>query len=327
MLKEISIEIIRRCPNHCLHCSSSSGGHCKEILDYELFTSVVKDAAALGAQTICLSGGEPFLHDRVTDMVQFIASLGLKSYIYTSGIVFEPSGQRAPVSREILAAISPNVTKLIFNIEAANPSTYDAIMGTDGCFELMKQSVRTAQELSITTEAHFVPMKLNIHEIPEVVALCAHLHISKLSFLRLVIHGRAKANEDRLVLSDEESRQLIQLLIEQKRQSEVDIRIGVPLSAHSECEKCEAANGKLNIKYDGRVFPCEVFKNRSLSHCLEGLQPESIYEKRLTDIYEHSPYLGLIRKKSSEFSFRKTCETCIGQYLINKEEQAINGCE
>ena len=103
-------------------------------------------------------------------------------------------------------------------------------MGTTGCLEKMKQSISDAHNLSITTEAHFVPMKLNISEAKDVVALCKELNISKLSFLRLVLHGRAQLNESRIALSNEELAQFKTVLDELKKQSEVDIRIGVPLS-------------------------------------------------------------------------------------------------
>jgi len=79
MLKEVSIEIIRRCPNNYVHCSSLSNKDCLEIIDYDRFVRVVRDAAKLGAMTICLSGGEPFLHSRISDMIGFVSSLGLQT--------------------------------------------------------------------------------------------------------------------------------------------------------------------------------------------------------------------------------------------------------
>lgn len=318
MLKEISIEIIRKCPNNCIHCSSLSGESCSEVLDYELFTSVIRSAAELGTETICLSGGEPFLHHRIVDMVRFTASLGLQVYIYTSGIVLDAQGRRASIDRAVLEAISKDVSKLVFNLEAATPQTYDTIMGTKGCFSIMQQSVRHAQEASITTEAHFVPMKPNIDEIGNVIALCRGLNISKISFLRLVLHGRARQKEAELALSDMELEQVKMLLEEQKQGAETDIRVGVPLSSGVECCKCEAARGKLNIKYDGKVFPCEVFKNDRMSFCLKGLQPESIYDSSLADIYHHSRYLKRVRELEQKFSCAGECESCFGQYLISK---------
>lgn len=72
MLKEVSVEITRKCPNNCLHCSSSADSKCVEMMPYTTFTEVVTDAKMLGASTICLSGGEPFLHEDIAKMAEFI---------------------------------------------------------------------------------------------------------------------------------------------------------------------------------------------------------------------------------------------------------------
>jgi MoaA/NifB/PqqE/SkfB family radical SAM enzyme len=290
-----------------------------EILDYARFVDVVKDASALGAKIICLSGGEPFLHSRIADMVEFVASLGMQTYIYTSGIIFDKSNRKAPLDNEVLHRISSKVTKLIFNIEAATSDTYDEIMGTSDCFEKMKQSIRNADSFCIAAEAHFVPMKPNISETRDVIELCKELNISKLSFLRLVLHGRAQENASKIALTKEETLAFKEESEALKRQSKINIRIGVPLSNDSSCNKCEAANGKLNIKYDGNVYPCEVFKNDRISHSLAGTYPESIHDKALLEIYQQSPYLKKVRDLSNEFSCGSHCETCVGQYLINKD--------
>lgn len=62
-----------------------------------------------------------------------------------------------------------------------------------------------------------------------------------------------------------------------------------------ECH-CEAANGKLNIRYDGKVFPCEVFKNNGVEP-LSDCEPDNIYEKSIEYIYKNqlNAYVILIR--------------------------------
>jgi len=320
MLKEVSIEIIRKCPNNCVHCSSLSDENCTEILDYAQFVSVVDDAEKLGAKIICLSGGEPFLHPSVIDMVDYIYNKGLDCYVYTSGIIFDISMNRISLDLNLLSKIAGKANKLIFNVEAATPETYDEVMGTVGCFDTMQQSILAANRLSIVTEAHFVPMKLNINEIEATINLCKNLGVSKISFLRLVLHGRAQINEDSIALSNEELSNLKDRLDALKEFPDVDIRIGVPLSLNDGCHKCEAANGKLNIKYDGYVFPCEVFKNDRAAVQLKGLQPESIYNLSLMEIYNDSPYLRYVRDFSNNFSCNKHCETCIGQFMIKNND-------
>jgi MoaA/NifB/PqqE/SkfB family radical SAM enzyme len=323
MLKEISIEIIRKCPNNCVHCSSSSDEHGLEMLTYNKFVSVVDDAVTLGAKIICLSGGEPFLHPDIIDMITYVYNKDVACYVYTSGIIFDTSMDLVSLSGDLLIPIVGKVSRLIFNVEAASSDTYDKVMGTTGCFEKMRQSVVTANSLSIITEAHFVPMKINVAEIEPTVILCKKLGISKISFLRLVAHGRAQINEDEIMLSDEEFLDLKSRLEYLQNHSDVAIRIGVPLSVNDGCHKCEAAKGKLNIKYDGRVFPCEVFKNDRAVFSLNGFQPESIYTISLREIYYRSLYLQYVRDFSQQFSCDKNCETCIGQYMINNNEKSV----
>lgn len=172
MLKEISFEIIRRCPNNCLHCSSYSTDKCTEIIPVELFKKVVKGAKRLGAQTISFSGGEPFLHPDIVEMIDFVHSLGLNSYIYSSGIVMDQQGNRSSLSENTIYKIAGKVSKIIFNIEAANEKTYDLIMGTKGNFPLMKQSIRDVVRAGITAEGHFVPNELNKDEIRDTLDMC-----------------------------------------------------------------------------------------------------------------------------------------------------------
>lgn len=259
------------------------------------------------------------MHDKITDMVEYSASLGLQTCIYTSGIVFDEKKQRASINKDLLKSISSKISKLIFNIEAATPSTYDKIMGTTGCFEKMKQSILDAHSIDIRTEAHFVPMKLNIDEVAAVVDLCRDLKVARLSFLRLVLHGRAQDNEALIALADGDLQKFKTVLGELKEQAAVDIRIGVPLSIDKSCHKCEAANGKLNIKYDGSVFPCEVFKNGRISHYVNDEPPDSIHDKPLTEIYNSSVYLSTVRKLSTDYHCSSNRETCVGQYLLKSE--------
>lgn len=326
MLKEISVEIIRKCPNNCVHCSSFSNIGCKEIIDLPVIMEMVSDAKLLGVKTICLSGGEPFLHPDIIEIVSHISDCGLECYIYTSGIVLN-EGKNCSLSIDVLNKIATKVSKLIFNVEASSEATYDKIMGTRGCFSLLKESVKKAVSISIVTEAHFVPMRLNINEVKETVLLCEQLGITQISFLRLVSHGRAFENEAELILDESEMMSLKKLLAGIEKKKGLSIRIGVPFSDNQEKTGCEAAKGKLNIKYDGSVFPCEVFKNDRVNFKKKGLFAENINQKRLFDIYNNSEYLKFVRNYVETYACNHDCDNCVGQYLIakNKGEYGKNG--
>ena len=141
MLREVSIEIIRKCPNQCIYCSSLSDDTCSEMIEYSKFVSIAEAAMELGVNTICLSGGEPFMHPEIINMIKAANSLGLYSFIYTSGIMADELKTLKPLDVDMLKSIAGPATKLIFNVEAASQATYDLIMGTNGCFEFMKPSI------------------------------------------------------------------------------------------------------------------------------------------------------------------------------------------
>ncbi len=316
MLKEISIEIIRKCPNKCIHCSSFSSELCSEIIPLDVFKKTIFGAKQLGLQTVCFSGGEPFLHPQIVDMILFVHELGINSYIYSSGI-FMKEGMRGPIPERILDNIAGKVTKIIFNIEASEENTYDFFMGTHGCFAFLGESIKRTVKAGIIAEGHFVPNKINKDQIEHTLEYCAQLGVSKVSFLRLVMHGRAYENRESIALSKEELSEIKQRLKRVKDENSFNIRIGVPLLSEEDESCCEAAAGKLNIRYDGKVFPCEVFKNNRVKP-LEKCRPDSIFDDSIENIYLNSEYLRKTRELINGHQCNRSCEKCVGQYYMKE---------
>lgn len=137
MLSEISIEILQRCPNRCIYCSSHSNPQATHIIPFEIIKNIIDDAKSLGCKTVCLSGGEPFLHPQILDIISYIAKLQLICYVYTSGIYMKDEVYSS-LPNEYIEAIRGMVDKVIFNVEADSSALYDQIMGTDvGGFDMI----------------------------------------------------------------------------------------------------------------------------------------------------------------------------------------------
>lgn len=137
-LKEISIEIISKCPNNCVHCSSKASMECAEIIPYNVFCTVIDGAKKLGLTTISFSGGEPFLHPDFAKMINYAFDNNIDCYVYTSGIYVYENNESASLPYSLLQNISGKVRKLIFNMEAADENTYNYIMGTQDNFKYLK---------------------------------------------------------------------------------------------------------------------------------------------------------------------------------------------
>ena len=316
-LNEITIEITQQCPNRCVYCSSLSCPNKTTCLTTEKILEVVEDAVALGCESISLSGGEPFLHPGLVQIVNHIAKHGVQCFVYTSGICFDNGNPRS-IPVEVLDKLRGKVAKYIVNVGAADEATYDKIMGTAfHGFTMMKQFITDAVSLGEVVEAHFVPMKLNYQQIPSVVEMCNELGVSRVSFLRFVAQGRGLENVEQLLLGKEESIEAKRLMNQCATNNAAGVRLGIPFADCCHRVNCQTGTAKLNIRYDGNVYPCEAFKNEFGCNMIVS-NPDNVHDERLVDIYEHSRYLNEVRLMNEQFQVINTCETCVNQYYRNQ---------
>ena len=315
MLSEISIEILQRCPNRCIYCSSHSNPQAKHIIPFEIIKNVIDDAKSLGCKTVCLSGGEPFLHPQILDIISYIAKQQLICYVYTSGIYMKDEIYSS-LPNEYIEAIRGMVDKVIFNVEADSSALYDQIMGTDvGGFDMMKKSINDCVSSGLVVETHVVPMQVNFKHLKSIFEMCYQLGVSKVSILRLVLQGRALVNLSLVKLTGEDSREVTKLIKALKEAYKGKVRIGLPYS-DSNCRiYCKAASDKINVRYDGNVYPCEVFKDDLLNAKL-GCKPDNVWKDRFYDIYQESSYLNVVRRRIEAFKKEDGDETCYGQFKI-----------
>lgn len=315
MLSEISIEILQRCPNRCIYCSSHSNPQATHLIPFEIIKNIIDDAKCLGCKTVCLSGGEPFLHPQILDIISYIAKKRLTCYVYTSGIYMKDEVYSS-LPNEYIEAIRGMVDKVIFNVEADSSALYDQIMGTDvGGFDMMKKSISDCVSSGLVVETHVVPMQVNFKHLKSTFEMCYQLGVSKVSILRLVLQGRALENLSLVKLTAEDSREVTKLIKILNESYKGKVRIGLPYS-DSNCRiYCKAASDKINVRYDGNVYPCEVFKDDLLNAKL-GCEPDNVLKDRFYDIYQESPYLNVVRRRIEAFKKEDGDETCYGQFKM-----------
>lgn len=320
MLSEISIEILQRCPNRCIYCSSHSNPQATHLIPFEIIKNVIDDAKSLGCKTVCLSGGEPFLHPQILNIISYIAKQQLICYVYTSGIYMKDEVYSS-LPNEYIEAIRGMVDKVIFNVEADSSTLYDKIMGTDvGGFDMMKKSINDCVSSGFVVETHVVPMQVNFKHLKSIFEMCYQLGVSKVSILRLVLQGRALENLSLVKFTGEDSREVTKQIKALKEAYKGKVRIGLPYS-DSNCRiYCKAASDKINVRYDGNVYPCEVFKDDLLNAKL-GCEPDNVWKDSFYNIYKSSPYLNVVRKSIEAFKKEEGNETCYGQFKIGTYEK------
>lgn len=322
MIKDVSIEITQKCLNHCIHCSSCSSEECTMMLQLDTLRRVIKGLQRLEVERVCLSGGEPFLHPDIIEIVKRISDCNIIVDIYSSGIIKDKEGPK-PLSLELLTTIKKvGARSLIFNLQSANENTYDTITQSKGHFPLLCESISNAIKCGIRTEIHFVPMRQNIDDAIDVVRFSERMGIKQVNFLKLVPHGRARENAQSIMINDIELSKLCSRLVDLKTKGK-SIRLGLPLSIKGNTPPCHAVKEKLYIKFDGSVFGCEAFKY-IVFHDDDGnsILPDNILEKDVDQIYESSEYLKQSIKLVENYeNYKVNCENCPVQKYLKEMER------
>lgn len=301
MLKDLCFEIIQTCPNNCRFCSSCAGMDKDAIIDFDTFKRVIDHFMNLGGiEEISFSGGEPFLHPNLFEMIMYCKLKGIRVVLFTSGVkrncqmselemgilrknleeqyqtypseekekavnhfmrVYEHynNNQFSAVSRAEMEKLKYiGLDKIVFDLQGAERDTYDYLMGANH-FDEVELSIIRAAVTGLDIDIHFVPMKHNYRELPDLIEILNIADIGNLSLLNFVPQGRGADNRDELMMSDEEMREFGTIYERCKDLFNGEIRVGIPLLSDDK-HKCTAGLGKLVIKFDGTVLPCPAFK-------------------------------------------------------------------
>lgn len=193
----------------------------------------------------------------------------------------------SPLTKEELEYLKYlGLDKIVFDFQGSERETYDYLMGSNH-FDVVETSIIRATRVSLPTDIHFVPMKSNFRELPDLIELLNIAEVNQLSILNFVPQGRGAENKDILMLSPEEMQEFAEIYRNCQNNFKGHIRIGIPLLSEDK-HKCTAGLDKLVIKYDGTVLPCPAFKefdNTILNKM--GIQTPSIYDS-LEQIQVHN---------------------------------------
>jgi MoaA/NifB/PqqE/SkfB family radical SAM enzyme len=190
--RTIQIHPSRKCNLSCLHCYSSSGPGFKNMLDLTALKKFLIYAKKHGFNNLSISGGEPFLYDKLEELFIFSKTLGYQNTMVSNGMLL-------PAERN--KRILQNVDLIAISIDG-RPKLHDHIRGQKGAFDKMMKGVQVLQSLQKTFGF--------IHTItPEswsdLIRLAAFAHENGAKLLQLhplEIHGRAVDKLSGLIIDD-----------------------------------------------------------------------------------------------------------------------------
>lgn len=324
MLKDLCFEVIQTCPNKCKFCSSDSSQDKKIIISFEQFKKTVMHFINQGGiEEISISGGEPFLHPELFEMIKFCKDKGIRTAIFTSGIkqtdempdemvdyikdkckkdlqeieehepwndrlkrnvcayyerMLKPGEFTSITRRELEMIKNLGLDKIVFDWQALDEEIDNQLMGRKGLNTYLMDSLIRASKVGLNVDIHFIPMKPNYREFPDIIECLEMAKIKNISVLNFVPQGRGSKNKEELMLDEQELKEFSEILKKEQQHFSGNVRIGIPLNGKIS-HLCTAGTEKLDIKYDGTILPCPAFKEMKVETMQKyGIKLYSIYE-------------------------------------------------
>ncbi len=235
----LEIEITGRCPYQCKHCYGSFPKPGE--LTLQNIGDILNDAREF-FDCIILSGGEPFLHTGLTDMVEK-ASREFVVFITTSGF---------GIAAQHIAQIE-NRAVLVFGLDGIG-RTHDAYRGFPGAFNHLIKALEMTR--GMPKEIIVTLWRGVISQIDDIIGL-AEKYNAIVHFNGLIPVGRVKDNPE--IMPDITELEAVYAKLYRLKMNTGNVITNLHKVTAQDCSQGIElfCRGRFNITPEGNVRPCE----------------------------------------------------------------------
>lgn len=159
-LPTITIGLVDGCYLNCVYCLASAPNQVTQKLTTEETVQILRESRELGCRTLVLTGGDPFLHEGLTDIVREAIRLRYSPIqVSTKGIEVEK--QNAQELRET------GLHWVQFSADSLDKDIYEKIVGRKGAYKRMFRGLYTLLNNDFRILLRAVVSKFNIEHMTD----------------------------------------------------------------------------------------------------------------------------------------------------------------
>lgn len=291
-------ELTHRCPLACVYCSNPLAlTRADAELPTAAWVDVFRQAAELGVLHVHLSGGEPAARRDLVTLTGAAADAGLYTNLITSGI---------GLTRARIAALAAaGLDHLQLSLQGPTPEATERIGGYRGGFARKLAAAAWTVEAGLPLTLNAVVHRLNLDELPRIVALAVELGARRLEVANVQFHGWAARNVAALLPTRAQADAAARTVAEARAALAGVLAIDyVPPDYHAAYPKaCMGGWGRVGfaVAPDGRVLPCHA------AETIPGLVFENVRDRPLAAIWRDGDAFEVFR---GEGWMREPCRGC-----------------
>jgi PqqA peptide cyclase len=290
-------ELTYRCPLHCVFCYNpvdfSRTG--PEITTDE-WLRVLREARALGAVQLGLSGGEPLLRDDVERIVAAAHDLGFYTNLITSGVGLNEARLQA------LKRAGLDHIQLSFQDSTRQMNDF---LSSTRTFELKSKVAALIKKYDYPMVLNVVLHRLNIDHVEEILGMAQTMGADYVELANTQYYGWALKNREQLLPSRAQLARAEAVTQRFREQNGERMRIFFVVPDYFERRPKACMNGLgsvfLTIAPDGCALPCQA------ARMLPGLEFPNVRDASIGSIWYDSAAFNHFRGDSW---MREPCRSC-----------------
>jgi PqqA peptide cyclase len=291
------LELTYRCPLHCVFCyNPTEFARSGAELPTAEWIRVLREARALGAVQLGLSGGEPLVRDDLETIVAAAHELGYYINLITSGVGMSEA--------RIKALKAAGLDHIQLSFQDSTRAMNDFLSSTR-TFELKSQVAALIRAYDYPMVLNVVLHRLNIDHVGEILTMAESLGAQYVELANTQYYGWAWLNREQLLPSRAqlERAEAVTQRFRERVGTRMQIYFVVPDYFETRPKACMGGLGSvfLAIAPDGTAMPCHA------ARMLPGLELPSVRGSDIRTIWYDSPAFNRFRGESW---MKEPCRSC-----------------
>jgi PqqA peptide cyclase len=291
------LELTYRCPLHCAFCYNptdyAATGPELGTLDW---IRVLREARALGAVQLGLSGGEPLTRGDLEDIVAEAHGLGFYTNLITSGVGLTETRIRA------LKAAGLDHIQLSFQDSSRQMNDF---LSSTRTFDLKSKVAALIKQFEFPMVLNVVLHRLNIDHVEEILDMALRLGAEYVELANTQFYGWAFHNRDQLLPSRVQVQRAEQTMQRFRERIGTRMKIYFVVPDYFERRPKPCMNGLgsifMTIAPDGTALPCQA------ARMLPGLSFPNVQLSSIREIWFDSAGFNEFR---GDAWMKEPCRSC-----------------
>lgn len=291
------LELTYRCPLHCVYCSNPTEfARTGQELTTDDWLRVLREARALGAVQLGLSGGEPLVRDDLEPIVAEAHALGFYTNLITSGVGLTESRINA------LKAAGLDHIQLSFQDSKREMNDF---LGSTRTFDLKSKVAALIKRYDYPMVLNVVLHRLNIDHVAQILEMAQLMQADYVELANTQYYGWAWLNREQLLPSREQVRLAEETTRRFREQVGDRMKIYFVVPDYFERRPKACMNGLgsvfLTVAPDGTALPCHA------ARMLPGLTLPNVRDAGVEWIWFDSPGFNHFR---GDAWMKEPCRSC-----------------